>query len=261
MMLAGCAGAALLSFLELRLNLLGFCLLYLAFLLDKVDGEIARYRRVESLRGMLLDRFHHRLVEPLVFLAVAYREYQMSSSTGVLVAGLLTIILANIIDEQQNISPRIFIKHLRQGGKRPNRRNRTASPGLRKTITVLEPLKGLRMFIVVLPLLALAYGAEWMTGHPVTKYYLYSSVVALFVYAVVQSSYYFAFKLEEDIALLQEYFPGSGRQAHESDQGENAQAPSTEEAGQGDPFISPAARRKKGMTGVNSWLREERTRS
>jgi hypothetical protein len=86
-------------------------------------------------------------------------------------------------------------------------------------------------------------------------------VVALFVYAVVQSSYYFAFKLEEDIALLQEYFPGSGRQAHESDQGENAQAPSTEEAGQGDPFISPAARRKKGMTGVNSWLREERTRS
>src|SRR3989304_3838060 len=83
MMLAGCTGAALLSSVRLGLNLFGFSLLYLAFLLDKADGEIARYRHRESIRGMLLDRLHHRLVEPLIFLAVAYRENQLSSSPGV----------------------------------------------------------------------------------------------------------------------------------------------------------------------------------
>lgn len=224
MIVVGGTGAALLSFVQLWVNLLGFCLLYMAFLLDKVDGEIARYRRMESVRGILLDRVHHRLVEPLIFLAAAYREYQMTSSVGVLVAGLLTMLLANSIEEHQNLSPRIFMKYLKQVGAPPKVRIRAPSPILTRAITLLKPLKGLRMFIVVLPLLALVYGVEWMTDRPVTKYYLYTSLAALFVYLVFQVYYYFVFKLDEEIASIAKYFPGSEVGAHGPGQGETIRA-------------------------------------
>jgi hypothetical protein len=45
-------------------NALGWACLYGAFLLDKVDGEVACYCGQQSVTGILLDRFHHRLVEP-----------------------------------------------------------------------------------------------------------------------------------------------------------------------------------------------------
>ena len=51
-------------------NAAGFAFGYAGFLLDKVDGEVARLRGQQSVVGILLDRFHHRLVEPLLFLAV-----------------------------------------------------------------------------------------------------------------------------------------------------------------------------------------------
>src|SRR6266850_225682 len=57
MMLLGAAGAALLAAPALEANALGVGLFYLSFLLDKVDGEIARCRGEQSVRGILLDRF------------------------------------------------------------------------------------------------------------------------------------------------------------------------------------------------------------
>ena len=70
MMGLGIAGAVLVALRPWQWNVVGFALLYLAFLLDKVDGEMARYLRVQSVRGILLDRFYHRLVEPCLFIAV-----------------------------------------------------------------------------------------------------------------------------------------------------------------------------------------------
>src|SRR5438552_2506688 len=72
MMACGILGAALLVPHSGAANAAGFVVLYLAFLLDKVDGEVARYRGVASPKGLLLDRLHHLGVEPLVFLAAAW---------------------------------------------------------------------------------------------------------------------------------------------------------------------------------------------
>src|SRR5690606_32602204 len=49
----------------------GFALLYLYHLLDKVDGEIARYRRSESLRGVALDYVGHLVVPGTVWLGAS----------------------------------------------------------------------------------------------------------------------------------------------------------------------------------------------
>src|SRR5213592_4845751 len=87
MMAFGVLGAVLIALAAPAWNVLGFVLLYGAFLLDKVDGEMARYRRIESVHGILLDRFHHRLVEPCLFLAVAIHEVQRGSSSWLFLLG------------------------------------------------------------------------------------------------------------------------------------------------------------------------------
>src|SRR5258705_10000481 len=51
MMLVWLVGAALVAAPDVARNLAGFGLLYLAFLLDKVDGELARLREAASARG------------------------------------------------------------------------------------------------------------------------------------------------------------------------------------------------------------------
>ena len=107
------------------------------------------------------------------------------------------------------------------------------SPGLRLALTVLKPLKGFRMFIIVLPLLALVYGIEWVTGWPATEYYLYASVAALSVYLAFQCYYYFVFKLEEEIAAIGEYFQSDGNGAYGSERRGGVQTMEEEKLGAG----------------------------
>lgn len=53
-----------------RLALLGLVGFYAYFLLDKVDGEIARFRDERSLRGVCLDYIGHMAIPPLVPLSM-----------------------------------------------------------------------------------------------------------------------------------------------------------------------------------------------
>src|SRR5258706_11404327 len=127
MIVLGAAGALLVASAPGWGNAAGFALLYAAFLLDKVDGEIARLRGASSTHGILLDRFHHRIVEPALFAAAAFHEHRITGSATVLIAGFVTIVLANIIEENQQLSPFILIKHLREGGGFPDATRRPPS--------------------------------------------------------------------------------------------------------------------------------------
>src|SRR5437016_596010 len=55
MVLLGCAGAAAQAVPSLRVNLLGLAVMYFAFLLDKVDGDLSRLQGSRSPDGMILD--------------------------------------------------------------------------------------------------------------------------------------------------------------------------------------------------------------
>jgi hypothetical protein len=52
--------------------MLGLLLIYLNVLFDAVDGEVARYKKVFSLRGIYLDLVNHLLTGSLFFIAVAF---------------------------------------------------------------------------------------------------------------------------------------------------------------------------------------------
>ncbi len=51
---------------------LGFVLMYVSILLDAVDGEVARYRKISSLRSIYLDLVNHLVTQAFFFLAVAF---------------------------------------------------------------------------------------------------------------------------------------------------------------------------------------------
>ena len=194
MMVAAGAGTLLMAAADLRVNGAGAALLYLGFLLDKVDGELARVRGTPSVRGILLDRFHHRVVEPALFAAAAAHAYRHDTAPGVLVAAAACMLFANTIEENQQLAPYILHKHLREGGRVPPAP--AEHPWLRRLGRALRPLKALRMHIVVLPLVMLAYVGEAASGWPLTRAYLEGSAVTLGVYLAFQCVDYAACRLE-----------------------------------------------------------------
>lgn len=199
MMFCGVAGAALLVPRRLEINAIGFLVLYLAFLLDKVDGEIARYRGASSVHGIQLDRFHHRLIEPFTLLAAAYREYQVTSSPAVLLLCAGSIFLGAVIEENQQLSPYILLKHLRETHAWPAALRSSLSRTVERLHALARPLKSFRMFIVYVPMLALFYVLEATTFWPWLTWYFYVSFSALAAFLLVQCLYYYFVGLDLEI--------------------------------------------------------------
>jgi phosphatidylglycerophosphate synthase len=56
-------------------NFYGCIALQLWYLLDHVDGEVARYRKKTSLAGIYMDEMVHYTVHPLVFLSLGYGQF------------------------------------------------------------------------------------------------------------------------------------------------------------------------------------------
>ena len=202
----GAIGAALNASPRLGLNALGWACLYGAFLLDKVDGEVARFRRQQSVTGILLDRFHHRLVEPLLFLAVGWRASAATGSPRSLFAALATMLAANIIEETQHLPSFIAVKHARETQAWPVS-GRAPSPRWERAAAWMRSLKTFRMFITVLPLVAGAELLETFTRWPATTWLLVTSAAALWVYVFFQCCYYVAGRLHAEIDTLTRQLP------------------------------------------------------
>src|SRR5690349_12828099 len=171
MMGATLAAALCLASASAGVVVLGFAFGYAGFLLDKVDGEVARLRRRSTMRGILLDRLHHRLVEPTLLLAVAWHEYHLTGSLAVLAAGFAAMLLGSAIDENQHLAAVILLKHLRQGGAPPATsgiERAVASPpdALTRLHRRLRPLKAARTVALSLPIGAATYALERLFARP-----------------------------------------------------------------------------------------------
>jgi hypothetical protein len=98
MMLVGLAGAGLLSIQGLWPAVAAAGAVQTYLLLDCVDGEVARWNRTESARGIYLDRISHYLVEGALLAGLGWRA-GAGESTGWLAVGLggaLAVVLGRI---------------------------------------------------------------------------------------------------------------------------------------------------------------------
>ena len=211
MVACGLAGAGLIAMPSAWANVAGFALLYLSFLFDKVDGEIARYRGVSSTLGILVDRYHHRLVEPLVFVASAVHAYRLGGTWWSVVLGLTTVVLANVIEEHQQLPAVVLLKYVRDTGRLPE----TGEPGTARARgalhTAFRVLKGFRLFIVALPALALAYAIASITGLPAIEVYLAASTAAIGAYVLYQIVMLYSGGMDNEIARARQALVAGGR--------------------------------------------------
>lgn len=91
MIILGVMGALLVFSEDLWMQLGGITLVYGSFLLDKVDGEIARYKKLFSLRGIYLDEVYHVLVPVTLLTAFLFRLGSEDTTYSFLV--LITLLL------------------------------------------------------------------------------------------------------------------------------------------------------------------------
>jgi len=82
-----------------RFNLIGIGLLYVSFLLDQVDGEIARYYQRPSFNLLYLDEIRHLVIYPLPLFCLAFGAFSDTHSSIVFLLSFfcaLALILARI---------------------------------------------------------------------------------------------------------------------------------------------------------------------
>ncbi|OGZ43159.1 MAG: hypothetical protein A3J55_02020 [Candidatus Ryanbacteria bacterium RIFCSPHIGHO2_02_FULL_45_17b] len=94
------------------LKLLALFLFYLHLILDRVDGEVARYKKRFSLKGIYLDELNHYIIPPLFFLSLAWglKDTTAYSESIILLAGMLAGFSSILLRLTHNLPYGIFLK-------------------------------------------------------------------------------------------------------------------------------------------------------
>ncbi|MCH8271985.1 MAG: CDP-alcohol phosphatidyltransferase family protein [Candidatus Marinimicrobia bacterium] len=88
-MLFGICGAFAIGYGTVQSGFIGVGLLQFGYVLDCIDGEIARYYKQSSVNGIFIDFLGHRIVIPLIFLGAAFMIYMNTQNIYMLIIGFL----------------------------------------------------------------------------------------------------------------------------------------------------------------------------
>ena len=97
---------------EWQWKLAGLGLLYLTILSDKVDGEIARYRKTFSLRGIYWDEINHLIIPPLFWISLTFgistiTTYELRDLFSIGIIGSLALVTNRVV---HSLAPQIYAK-------------------------------------------------------------------------------------------------------------------------------------------------------
>ena len=85
----GTIGAIMLAVPSIKIMLLGIFLIQFGFILDCVDGEVARYKGQCSVRGVFLDLIGHQIVIPFYIFFTSLGVFIRTGQIDALVVGFL----------------------------------------------------------------------------------------------------------------------------------------------------------------------------
>ncbi len=109
----GVVGALLLAFSNFWVSWLGIFLLWMAMLLDHVDGELARVKKIFSSQGDFLDMIGHQLHYPMVFGSLTFGLVLDKAEPIFIFFGVLATVLATPISKmQENVLLLGALRHL-----------------------------------------------------------------------------------------------------------------------------------------------------
>lgn len=220
MVLVGMAGAVAIFFGYIWL---GFLLIYLNIVLDAVDGELARYKKVFSLRGVYMDRINHLAVPGFFFLAVTFwvlgAEFNPHEPLFVLgVLGAFALPLSLVAgDIHRQIFVRPYLEHpelypLPVHSKETAEITRSSPSLLRGVATAVFQAS---QFVVIVIVLFLAYLAELVffsdaSYHPVLVWAV-AAYAALFMFYLVRRIMQGFAHVEDQVAMIADTLNANGR--------------------------------------------------
>ena len=85
----GIIGAIMLAVPSIKIMLLGIILIQFGYILDCVDGEVARYKGQSSVRGVFLDLIGHQIVIPFYIFFTSLGVFVRTGQLDVLIVGFL----------------------------------------------------------------------------------------------------------------------------------------------------------------------------
>lgn len=175
---------------------LGVFISFLAFLFDKIDGDLARLYKVDNIKGAVYDFIYHRLSLFLFYLGIGIHFSHQNEYMIVIAASCGFI--ANYIEEMQLLSYRIFShKYLLKN------ENIIMTE---KKVKVKEPIyiKALKVFRVQLALyyfLIITVLTQYYINNAVF-YFLSIALSCMLLYSIIQVYFSMKYTFNEDIKRL-----------------------------------------------------------
>lgn len=115
-LILGLLGAFLLIPHVYWMSILAIFLLYIAWILDNVDGELARYKKEFSIAGNLLDMIGHEIIFPVVCGCLTFSMILRSESNFAIFFGLMaTALVTPLAKMQENVKLLLCIKTMSLG--------------------------------------------------------------------------------------------------------------------------------------------------
>lgn len=183
----------------------GLALSYLCILLDASDGEVARYRKSYSLKGIYLDLINHLAIQAWFFLGLGYALAQYQSGymyAAVLVAAMVGALSFPLRRANGDLHREIYVHHYTSHPERfplPHVQHKEPSHnehkpqlglfGLLKKAIYYSEYHAIMLVIIVLALLAeMALG---LAAHPIVAWLIiaYAAVSCLYLVKEVIEGY------------------------------------------------------------------------
>lgn len=174
---------------------IGYILAFLAFLFDKVDGDLARLYSIDNLKGSVFDLFYHRISLFLFYLGIGL-HYSYESSHIIIIAAVAGF-LANYIEEMQLISFRVFAHKFLLKGENIGLRDVEFVPEFK----LLKLLKIFRFQVFLFYYFIVAVVVNIQFDIQVTRF-VEVAAAGLCVYSVYQIFYVHKISFDNDINEL-----------------------------------------------------------
>lgn len=175
MVLVGFSGCLCFSIGSNAAILMGSFLLYLSFLLDKVDGDIARYRKCFSGFGKFLDEIYHLFPQSYIYLALGFGlDGRTPNSTAIWlgIAGILAAMFNRIAPKLETL-----IVTVESDVHKNTNNSHDLKPGYRNPVSLWLGL--ITRFDWVVLLIAIAAALEIVTGEKLNIVFMAFALLVL----------------------------------------------------------------------------------
>ncbi len=138
--------------------LMGVLLLQLWFILDHVDGELARYWKKTSAKGIFIDKLNHHIVHPFIFLSLGIGLYRQFSNPLMLILGAFTAYFL-LLQDLINIDKRDSLIGYKLSKNKVNKYKKSNIFGVlfTKTSAVIYKIPGMMNIITIAAIFNLTY--------------------------------------------------------------------------------------------------------